>query len=164
MKNILFISLALFAFNSQIFAKAFDLIVTPSQEEEVVKKEIPKKPLTGKKLLIMISSGELEKAGMGFALGLSAAQKGVAVTYVIGAKALNSAKKEGIQNQFLAKKMTHREILEEAMKNGASVEVCYMCAEALGLDEKDFIKGTKIVKSNIIFEKIYEEGVKILSF
>jgi predicted nucleic acid-binding protein len=55
-----------------------------------------------KKLLIMISSGELEKAGMGLTLGLSAAKKGISVTYVIGAKALNSAKLSGKQNLFLA--------------------------------------------------------------
>ncbi len=164
MKNILFILLSLFAFNSQSFAKAFDLIVTPNHKEEIVKKETPQKPLTGKKLLIMISSGELEKAGMGFALGLSAAQKGVAVTYIIGAKALNSAKKEGIQNQFLAKKMTHRQILQEAIKNGAIVQICYMCSKALGLDEKDFIDGAKIVKSKAIFDKLYEENTKVLSF
>lgn len=164
MKNILFILLALFAFNSASFAKAFDLIVTPSQEEEPIKKESPKKLYTGKKMLIMISSGELEKAGMGLTLGLSAAKKGIQVTYVIGAKALNSAKLSGKQNLFLAKQMTHRAILQEALAHGATVNICYMCAEALGLSEKDFIEGAKIVKSEAIFDKMYEKETKVLSF
>jgi sulfur relay (sulfurtransferase) complex TusBCD TusD component (DsrE family) len=60
--------------------------------------------------------------------------------------------------------MTHRAILQEAMAHGASVQICFMCAEALGLTEKDFIEGAKIVKSQDIFDKIYKDGTKVLSF
>ena len=164
MKNILFVLLALFAFNSDSFAKAFDIIVTPSKEEEPIKKESPKKLFTGKRILIMISSGELEKSGMGLTLGLNAVKKGIEVTYVIGAKALNSAKLSGKQNLFLAKQMTHRAILQEALTLGASVKICFMCAEALGLTEKDFIEGAKIVKSDEILNQVYKEDTKVLSF
>ncbi|HIP28353.1 MAG TPA: hypothetical protein EYG82_04180, partial [Sulfurovum sp.] len=77
MKHILFLIFTVFAFHTSAFA-AFDLIVTPSKEEPV--EEQPKEQsLTGEKLLIMISSGELEKAGMGLTLGLSAAKKGIKV-------------------------------------------------------------------------------------
>ena len=161
MKYILVLLLAL---HSLVFAKAFDLIVTPTPEEPIKIEQKEDKPLAGKKLLIMISSGELEKAGMGFALGLSAAQKGVQTTIVIGAKALNSATLKGVQNKFIAKDMTHREILQKAIDAGATVHICGMSAKALGLGEEDFIKGAKIVKSLKIFEKIYEEKTKILSF
>jgi len=162
MKYILVLLLTL---HSLVFAKAFDLIVTPSHEEEPVKKEQQvNKPLTGKKMVILVSSGELEKAGMGFALGLSAAKKGAKTTIVIGAKALSSAKLEGIQNKFIAKDMTHRKILQEAIKAGATLQICGMCAKALGLTEADFIKGAKIIESDKIFDKIYEEGTKVLSF
>lgn len=122
------------------------------------------KPLLGKKMVIVISSGELEKAGMGMALGLSAAMKGGDVTIVVGAKALSSARLEGKQEVFKPKKMTHREILKEAMKQGAKVQVCYMCAKALGLTSKDFVVGAEVVKSLAIFNKIYEDGTKVLSF
>ena len=162
MKHVLFLILTVFAFHTSAFA-AFDLIVTPSKEEPVAK-ETKKRILTGEKLLIMISSGELEKAGMGLTLGLSAAKKGIKVTYVIGAQALNSAKISGKQNLFLAKQMTHRAILQEALAHGASVHICFMCAQSLGLKEKDFIEGSKIVKSAEIFDKMYEEGTKVLSF
>jgi predicted peroxiredoxin len=162
MKYILVLLLTL---HSLVFAKAFDLIVTPSHEEEPIKKEQKvDKPLSGKKMLIMVSSGELEKAGMGFTLGLSAASKGIDTTIVIGAKALASAKLEGIQNKFIAKDMTHREILQKAIKAGADVQICAMCAKALGLGNDDFIKGAHLVKSLKIFEKMYEDGVKVLSF
>jgi len=123
-----------------------------------------KKPLAGKKMVIVISSGEIEKAGMGMTLGLSASKKGANVTIVIGANALKYAQIKGDQHQFLAKKLTHREILQKAIKNGAHVQICYMCATALGLTEKDFIKGSKIVKSLKIFNKMYEDGAKVLSF
>ena len=164
MKNILFILLAIFTLNSTAFA-AFDLIVKPSQEEEApIKKETKKPKLSDKKMLIMISSGVLEKAGMGLTLGLSASKQGIAVTYVIGAKALQYARKEGKQHTFFAKAMTPREILQKAIANGATVDICYMCAQALGLDAKDFIKGAKIVHSKAIFETMYQKGCKVLSF
>ncbi len=163
MKNILFILLALFALNSTAFA-AFDLIVKPSQEEEPIKKSPAKPALTGKKLLIMISSEGLEKVGMGMTLGLSASKNGIAVTYIIGANALKYALKEGKQNKFLAKALTPREILQKAIKLGAKVEICYMCAQALGLDENDFIQGAQIVHSKAIFETLFQENSKVLSF
>jgi len=163
MKNILFILLSLFTLHTTSFA-AFDLIVTPSHDDEPAEVVAPKNKLLNNKLLIMISSGELEKAGMGLALGLNAAKKGIKVTYIIGAKALNSAKIAGKQNLFLATQMTPRAILQEAISDGAQVQICSMSAEAAGLSEKDFIKGAKIVKSDAIFDKIYADGVKLLSF
>ena len=122
------------------------------------------KPLAGKKMVIVISSGELEKAGMGITLGLSASKKGADVTIVIGANALKFAMVKGDQNKFLAKQLTHREILQKAVKNGAHIQICYMCAKALGLTDKDFIEGSKVVKSIKIFNKMYEDGAKVLSF
>lgn len=122
------------------------------------------KPLSGKNMMIIISSGEIEKSGMGMTLGLSAAMKGANVTIVIGANALKFAQIKGDQHKFLAKQLTHREILQKAVKNGANVQICYMCAKALGLTDKDFIKGSKVVKSLKIFNKMYEEGTKVLSF
>jgi predicted peroxiredoxin len=161
MKYILVLLLTL---HSLVFAKAFDIIVTPSHEESVKKEQPADKPLTGKKLLIMISSGELEKASMGFTLGLSAAKKGVHTTIVIGAKALSLAKLEGIQNKFIAKDMTPRQILQEAIKEGASIQICGICAKAQALTEQNFIKGVQIVTSKNIFDTMYEEGTKVLSF
>jgi len=122
------------------------------------------KPLAGKKMVIVISSDQNEKAGMGITLGLSASKKGADVTIVLGAKALKFALKKGKQSIFLAKKLTHREILKRAIKNGAHLQVCYMCAKALGLTDKNFIKGSHVVKSLKIFNKIYESDAKVLSF
>ncbi len=165
MKHLLFILLTLFAFNVSSSAKAFDLIVTPSHDEEEVKTPPPAdKPLLDKKLLVVVSSGEIEKAGMGLTLGLSAAKKGAKVSFVLGAKALSFAKEQGKQHTFLAKGMTPRAILQEAQKHHATIMICGMCAKALGLGEKDFIEGTKIVTSKTIFKTMYEEGMKTLSF
>lgn len=143
--------------------------VTPKPHEVVEKitkfsQKEAMKPLFGKKIVIVISSDETEKAGMGIALGLSAAKKGAKTTIVLGAKALKFALLKSEQDFFVAKKMTHREILLKAIENGAEVQVCHMCAKALGLTEKDFIDGAIIVKSLKIFDKIYEHGAKVLSF
>ena len=122
------------------------------------------KPLFGKNMVIVVSSDEVEKAGMGVTLGLSAAKKGAKTTIVLGAKALKFALLKSEQDFFVAKKMTHRDILLKAIANGANVQICYMCASALGLKEKDFIAGAKIVKSIKIFDKMYEHGTQVLSF
>ena len=160
MKTILFL---LFAIALQA-SEPITITVTPSQEEEPVQKEIQAPSVSDKKLLIMVSSDEVEKAGMGYALGLSAVNKGIDTTIVIGAKALKSALVKGKQNIFLAKELTHREILLKAIDKGATVMICSMCAQALGLEEKDFIKGVSIVKSAKIFEKMYLGETKVLSF
>jgi len=162
MKNILFLLL----FSVSLFAlEPITITVTSSHKSEPEKvEEAEKTSSNGRKMLIMISSGALEKAGMGYALGLSATSKGISTTIVIGAKALSSAMVKGKQNIFLAKGLTHREILQKAIEKGANVLVCGMCAKALGVGENDFIKGVKIVKSADIFDRMYEEGVKVLSF
>ena len=49
------------------------------------------KPLAGKKLVAVVGSGSIEKAGMGMTLGLSATKKGADVTIVIGANAIKYA-------------------------------------------------------------------------
>ncbi len=126
--------------------------------------DIDAKPLAGKKMVIVVSSGVIEKAGMGITLGLSASKKGADVTIVIGAKALKFALKKGEQKQFLPIHLTHKEILQKAVKHGAHIQICGMCAKALGLTGKDFIKGAEVVKSLKIFTKIYEDGTKVLSF
>lgn len=122
------------------------------------------KPLAGKKMVIVVSSDQNEKAGMGITLGLSGAKKGADVTIVLGAKALKFALEKGEQNIFLAKKLTHKAILKKAIENGAHIQICYMCAKALGLTDKDFIAGAKVVKSLKIFNKIYEDEARVLSF
>jgi predicted peroxiredoxin len=120
-------------------------------------------PLTGKKLVVVVSSGENEKGGMGITLGLSAAKKGADVTIVLGAKALKFALKKSKQEIFQAKQLTHREILKKSLEKGAKVYVCHMCAKALNLTRKDFIEGTQIVKSLKIFNAIYDNA-QVLSF
>ena len=164
MKNILFILLTLCAFHSSSFAKAFDLIVTPSHDEEPQEKTIQKLILTGERLLIMISSEALEKAGMGFALGLSAAKKGIEVTYIIGAKALTFAKQKGVQNTFIPISMTPRQMLQKSIENGASIQIYDIYAKMQGLEQADFIQGVKLIPSEEIITKLYTKKSKILSF
>ncbi len=123
-----------------------------------------KKTLSGKKLVVFVSNGNLQVAGMGFGIALSGVKQGADVTIVIGANALKYAFKEGDQNIYFAKGRTPRALLKEALKSGAEVQLCSANTEEMGLDEDDFIVGIKLVISTEIFAKVYEEGVRVISF
>ena len=128
------------------------------------KKSVKKKTLSDKKLMIVVSSGELQKAGMGFALALSGVKQGAEVTILIGADALKYALADGDQNIYFAKSRTPRKLLEDALKNGASIQLCSANTEAMGWDEEDFIEGVSIVISTEIFAKVFADGTKVISF
>ena len=123
-----------------------------------------KKTLSGKKLVVFISSSDLQKAGMGFGIALSGVKQGASVTIVIGADAVKFALKDNEQNIYFAKERTPRELLLEAIKSGATVQMCSANTEQMGLDEDDFIKGVKVVISTEIFAKVFEKETKVISF
>ena len=88
-----------------IFALLFtsSALAQEPTEKNSNKKSVKKKTLSDKKLMIVVSSGELQKAGMGFALALSGVKQGAEVTILIGADALKYALTDGDQNIYFAK-------------------------------------------------------------
>ena len=139
-------------------------VANESTENNSSKKSLQKKTLSGKKLMIVVSSGELQKAGMGFALALSGVKQGAEVTILIGANALKYALVDGDQNVYFAKSRTPRKLLKEALESGATIQLCSANTEAMGWDEEDFIEGVKIVISTEIFAKVFTDGTKVISF
>ena len=123
-----------------------------------------KKTLSGKKLVVFVSNGDLQVAGMGFGIALSAAKQGADVTIVVGANAVKYALKEGEQNVYFAKGRTARALLQDAVKSGAVIQMCSANTDEMNLDEDDFIDGVKMVISTEIFSKVFEEGSRIISF
>ncbi len=123
-----------------------------------------KKTLSGKKLVVFVSNGDLQVAGMGFGMALSGVKQGADVTIVIAANALKYALKDGEQNIYFAKDRTPRALLEEAVKSGAIIQLCSANTNEMGLDEDDFIDGAKEVISTEIFAKVFESEAKIISF
>jgi len=140
------------------------IIVEASVDANITKKNVKKKKLSGKRLMVVVSSGELKKAGMGFALALSGAKQGAEVTLLIGADAIKYALTDGDQNIYFAKNRTPRKLLKEALKSGVQIQLCSANTEAMGWDEEDFIEGVKIVISTEIFAKVFEEGTRVISF
>lgn len=132
-----------------------------STTKKVTKK---KKTLSGKKLVVFVSSGDLQKAGMGFGIALSGAKQGADVTIVVGADAIKYALKDGEQNIYFAKERTPRELLQQAISSGATIQMCSANTEHIGLDEDDFIHGVKVVISTEIFTKVFEDGARVISF
>lgn len=122
------------------------------------------KPLAGKKLVVTVKTGDVTEAGMGLSLAHSAVKKGAQVTVVLGANAAWYPAKKGGQNIFAAKGKTPREMLTAIIKDGGSVYLCSLCAEYLSFTQDDLIDGVEIVKSIKIWNKLFEEDVRRLSF
>jgi len=123
-----------------------------------------KKTLSGKNLVVFVSNGDLQVAGMGFGIALSGVKQGANVTIVIGANAIQYALKEGDQNIYFAKKRTPRALIKDAIKHGAMVQMCSANTDEMNLDEDDFIEGVKTVISTQIFEKVFEKDTRVISF
>ena len=146
---------------SLVIALLFTSAYADSKENNTTQR---KKTLSGKSLVIFVNSGNLQQAGMGFGIALSGVKQGANVTIVIGADAIKYALKENSQNIYFAKNKTPRQLIANAIKNGATVQICSANAEEMELDEDDFIEGTKVVISTQIFAKVFAEGTRVISF
>lgn len=122
------------------------------------------KMLAGKKLVVIFKTSNVSEAGMGFSLAESGLRLGADVTIVLGAGASSYSFLKGGQEIFAAKEMTPREMLTRILKRGGTVYVCELCADFKGFTEKDLLEGVKIVKSNQIFAKMYEDNVRVMSY
>lgn len=122
------------------------------------------KPLDGKKLVVFIKTADVMEAGMGLALSHSAVKKGAKVTVVLGANAALYPAKKGGQNIFAAKSKTPREMLTGIVADGGIVYLCKTCAVHQGLKQEDLIEGVEIVSSIKIFNALYEDGVRSMSY
>lgn len=122
------------------------------------------KPLEGKKLVVFVKTADPTEAGMGLSLAHSAVTKGAKVTVVLGANAAFYPVKKYGQNVFAAKGQTHRDMLKTIIADGGQVYLCGLCAKHHGLKTEDLIDGVKIVKSIKIFEALYEENARSMSF
>ena len=147
MKNILSYLLLMFAFTTSFSAFAAD-----------------GKPLEGKKLVVIIKTGDVMEAGMGLALSHSAVKKGAKVTVVLGANAALYPVKKGGQNIFAAKGKTPREMLAAIIADGGTVYLCKTCAVYQGLTQEDLIEGAEIVSSIKIFNALYEKDARSMSY
>jgi len=149
--------------NSSLLSAEDKKVFNP-KENNSTKINVKKKTLSGKKLVVFVSNGDLQVAGMGFGIALSAVKQGADVTIVIGANALKYAFREGDQNIYFAKEKTPRVLLKSALKSGANIQLCSANTDEMGLDEDDFIEGIKLVISTEIFRKVYAENVRVISF
>jgi predicted peroxiredoxin len=138
--------------------------VKESKESNSTQQKKRKKTLSNKKLVVFVNSGNLQQAGMGFGIALSGTKQGADVTIVIGANAIQYALKENSQNIYFSKNKTPKQLIIDAIKSGATVQLCSANTDEMGLDEDDFIEGTSIVISTQIFAKVFEEGTRVISF
>jgi len=156
MRQIILIMVLLFS--SNIFA------LDVKDSNTTTHKKVKKKTLSDKNLVVFISNGDLQVAGMGLGIALSGVKQGANVTVVIGANAIKYALKEGKQNIYFAKERTPRALLEEMIKAGAEVQLCSANTDEMNLDEEDFVDGVKIVISTQIFAKVFDDNTRVISF
>jgi len=121
-------------------------------------------PLDGKKLVMIIKSADSSEAGMGLSLAYSAVKKGAQVTVVLGANAALYPAKKGAQRIFAAKNQIPRDMLKDIIAKGGTVYLCGLCAKWQKLQQSDLIEGVEIVTSIKIWNKLYEDGAKSLTF
>jgi predicted peroxiredoxin len=141
------------------------MALEPSSHGSNTQKNVKKKKtLSGKNLVVFVSNGDLQVVGMGFGIALSGVKQGANVTIVIGANAIKYALKEGDQNIYFAKGRTPRDLLKDAIKHGATVQMCSANTEEMNLDEDDFVDGVKTVISTEIFAKVFEKETRVISF
>ncbi len=122
------------------------------------------KPLKNKKLVILITSSNINEAGMGIALAQSAQKNGAKVTIILGANTIYYAAKKGVQEFFPPNNKYPRQMLKEFIAAGGTVYLYALYTDFRGLKTENLIKGVKIVKSIKILNKLFEESVKSLSF
>ncbi len=122
------------------------------------------KPLDGKKLVVIVKSGDVVEAGMGLILAHSAVKKGAKVTVILGANAALYPAIKGGQNIFPAKGKTPRELLEAVIVDGGAVYLCKTCAVFQGLKQADLIAGVEITPSLTIFNALFEDDMRIMSY
>ena len=139
------------------------LAQTPT-DSKITKVAEKKKTLSNKKLVVFVSNYDLQMAGMGLGMALSAVKQGARVTVVMGADTVKYALAEGEQNVYFAKKRTPRALLKAIIKGGGVVELCSANTENMNLDEEDFIEGVKIVISTEIFAKVFDDNTRVISF
>jgi len=122
------------------------------------------KPLEGKKLVVIIKTGDVMEAGMGLALSHSAVKKGAKVTVVLGANGALYPAVKGGQGIFAAKGKTPREMLKAIIADGGTVYLCKTCAVYQGLKQEDLIEGAEIASSIKIFNALYEDGARSMTY
>jgi predicted peroxiredoxin len=122
------------------------------------------KPIKNKKLVILITSSNINEAGMGIALAQSARKEGTEVTIILGANTIYYAAKKGVQEFFPPTNKYPRQMLKDFIAAGGTVYLYALYTDFRGLKTENLIKGVKIVKSIKILNKLFEEGVKSLSF
>ncbi len=122
------------------------------------------KPLKGEKLVVIIKTADVTEAGMGLALAHSAVKKGAKVTVVLGANAALYPAIKGGQKIFAAKNKTPREMLKAIIADGGAVYMCKTCAVFHDLSKKDFIDGVEITPSLKIFNAMFEDNARVMSY
>ena len=156
MRQIILIMMLIFS--SNLFA------LDVKDSNTTVEKKVKRKSLFGKNLVVFISNGNLQVAGMGLGIALSGVKQGANVTVVIGANAIKYALNDGKQNIYFAKGRTPKALLQDIIKAGAEVQLCSANTDEMNLDEEDFVEGVKIVISTQIFAKVFEEKTRVISF
>jgi len=140
------------------------LLAQTPKENNTTNIEQKKKALSDKNLVVFVSNHDLQIAGMGLGMALSAVKQGANVTVVLGANAVKYALQDGEQNVYFAKKRTLRALLQAIIKGKGVIQLCAANTEEMNLDEEDFIEGVNIVISTEIFAKVFDENTRVISF
>jgi len=91
-------------------------------------------------------------------------ERGHPVTFFLNGKAVLFASKHTPLGKFPMSGKTVRQMLSDAMANGAKVIVCQMCAKMNGLDSADFIDGAMLGNPDLVAEYLFDPTYQVLSW
>ncbi len=117
----------------------------------------------GKKVVVILSSGDDINAGAGLVMAKMAAGSGADVTVYVAANAVKYAVKDSF-HRFAPKNTTHRELLETVIKKGGTVNICALCPKWLKLEKDDFIQGAEFAGALDVFDASFADNTLTLTF
>ncbi len=121
------------------------------------------KRFAGKKVVVILSSGDDINAGAGLIMAKMAAGSGADVTVYVAANAVKYAVKDSF-HRFAPKNTTHRELLTAVIEKGGKVNICALCPKWLKLSKEDFIPGAELAGALDVFATSFTDNTLTLTF
>jgi predicted peroxiredoxin len=115
-------------------------------------------------LFINLTTEEVGASGHAVQFADKMMKRGHPVTFFINQHAVLFATKNAPQGIYGPSGKTVRDMLLEAMKNGAKVIVCQVCAKMQGIHKSDLIHGAQLGNPDIVTRYLFDPKNQVISW
>jgi predicted peroxiredoxin len=116
------------------------------------------------KLMTIVTSGDALTQFMGMVLSTQAQKQGAKVEVLFCGQAGHLVTKGAEEVVFKPKGMSANKLLNNLMKNGATVKVCPPYLPNNGKTKADLIDGVSVAKPPKVAERMMDEETKVVNF